>query len=283
MDAVTVILVLIFLAVVVGTWSVLSGGISTLQSYEEKFTNTAREKLSSMFFFVDEKKIYHTNILALLLVPLLVYFVFANLVIAFLVGIALFSVPKILYRVLEGRRKAAIEAALPDALAQIAGAMRAGSTAMIAIENMVKETKGPISQEFTMVLKEQRMGLTLEDAMNNLGERVQSSDIQLIVTATLVAKDVGGNLAEIFERLAETLREKAAMEGKIIALTSQGKLQGWVVGLLPVGMLLVLAELEPGAVDTLFTSILGWAFLGGIALLELLGLLAIRKIVTIDV
>ena len=127
------------------------------------------------------------------------------------------------------------------------------------------------------------MGMALEDALDSMAERVQSEDMDLVVSAALIARDVGGNLAEIFLSLSETLRRKIDMEGKIRALTSQGKLQGWVVGLLPFGIILGLMLVNPEGIKPIFNGLLGWGFLGVILVMEIIGGLMIRKIVTIDI
>ena len=119
--------------------------------------------------------------------------------------------------------------------------------------------------------------------LENLGERVKSEDLALVLTAARIGRDVGGNIAEIFDRLSSTLRQKQSTEGKIEALTSQGKLQGWVVGMLPVGMIIVLYQMEPVAMKPLLTSLFGWMVLAVIVVLELLGIFMIRKIVAIDI
>lgn len=133
------------------------------------------------------------------------------------------------------------------------------------------------------MLREVRMGAGLEDALDNLAERVKSEDMDIVVSAATIARDVGGNLAETLSRLAESLRKKNEMEKKIKALTAQGILQGWVVSLLPFAILGALTFIEPEAVDSMFSSILGWLFLFVIIVLELMGGLFIRKIVRIDV
>lgn len=161
--------------------------------------------------------------------------------------------------------------------------MRAGATFLIAVETLVEETSGPISQEFSLLLREQRMGLTLAAALDNVAERVQTEEMDLMVTAAQISRELGGNLADIFERLSSTLRRKLEMEGKIVALTSQGKLQGWVVGLLPFFMIAALTVVEPEAMQPIFTSLLGWCFLAVIVVMEILGAITIRKIVNIDV
>jgi tight adherence protein B len=148
---------------------------------------------------------------------------------------------------------------------------------------VVNESAAPLSQEFSMVLRAQRLGMSLDDALHGMGQRLDMEDMDLFVSAMTIAKDVGGNLAEILERLAATLRAKAAMEGKIRALTAQGRLQGWVVGLLPLVLGMVLCAMDPDAMRPMFTTAYGWGVLAVIAILLSLGGFFIRKIVTIDI
>ena len=116
-----------------------------------------------------------------------------------------------------------------------------------------------------------------------MGNRVKSKELDIVITASRISRDVGGNLAEIFERISSTMFEKMSMEGKIKALTSQGKLQGWVVGLLPAGMVFALYQMEPESMAPLFNSVFGWGVLLIFFTLELLGMFMIKKIVSIDV
>jgi tight adherence protein B len=116
-----------------------------------------------------------------------------------------------------------------------------------------------------------------------MAARLKLEEIELVVAAMTIARDVGGNLAETLDQLASTLRAKATMEGKIRALTSQGKLQGLIVGMLPLFLMLVLSKMQHDAMQPLFTTVIGWLVLGVIAILEVIGFLMIRKIVTIDV
>jgi len=133
------------------------------------------------------------------------------------------------------------------------------------------------------VLREQRLGLPLEESLRGMSERLNLEDVNLFVSALTIAKEVGGNLSEILERLASTLRSKAVMEGKIKALTSQGKLQGIVVGLLPIFLAGVLYAMDPVAMTPMFVTYYGWGTMAVIAVLLLLGGVFIRKIVSIDV
>jgi tight adherence protein B len=116
-----------------------------------------------------------------------------------------------------------------------------------------------------------------------MAQRLDIEEIDLLVSALTIAKEVGGNLSEILDRLAATLRTKAVMEGKIRALTSQGKLQGIIVGLLPIFLAGVLTVMDPVAMSPLFTTYYGWAVMAVVFLLLILGAFFIKKIVTIDV
>lgn len=283
MDNAILLLVLLFAGTTLLAWAAIVGSSQAVAAYKTRFTEAAQENLSKMFVFVDTRRVFRMNVLAVIAFPGATYLLTGNWILTASSVVLAFAAPSRLYKYLAKRRLESIEAGLPDALAQLAGAMRAGSTLSIAMENLVRETKGPIAQEFALVLKEQRVGVPLEDALENLSTRVGSENVDLVVAAALVAKDVGGNLAEILDRLSRTLREKIAMEGKIKALTAQGKLQGWVVGLLPVGLILVLSQMEPYAIQALLSTVGGWIWLSLLILLELMGLWMIRKIVAIDV
>ncbi len=279
-----VILVVIFAGIVAFTWVMVSGSIKTWASYKANFTETASVNLSQMFLFINPKKLFAMNIVAIIIVPIVIYFLSeGNVVYTLFSAIGVYILPKTMYKRMAKRRIETFERDLPDALSQIAGAMRAGATLPMAMEVMVEESKGPISQEFSLLLREHRVGITLDEAFENLGTRVNSKELDIVITASRIARDVGGNLAEIFERISSTMFEKMSMEGKIKALTSQGKLQGWVVGLLPAGMVFALYQMEPESMQPLFDSIFGWGVLLIFFILELLGMLMIKKIVSIDV
>ncbi len=280
---VILILVVLFLGITFIVWTIMNITLEGYDRYERTYTEKADTSLEKLFLFFDPRKLFAINVLALLLIPVLIYLLTHSLFYVVLAVVALFVLPKLIFKFLEVKRRNAINQALPDALAQIAGSMRSGSTLITAMQTMVEETKGPISQEFSLLIREQRMGTTLEEALDNLGERVQTAEMDLVITAAQIAREVGGNLSEIFDRLSITLRRKMEMEGKIKALTSQGKLQGWVVGLLPFGIMLALLYVEPDGIGPIFTSILGWGFLAVIIVMEIMGGLLIRKIVSIDV
>ena len=165
----------------------------------------------------------------------------------------------------------------------ISGAMRAGASLNIALEGLVKEQPAPISQEFELFLKEQRVGAEFEDSLTKMEKRIPIQDFGMLVTALKINREVGGNLAETMEILAETLRRKATMEGKIDSLTAQGKLQGVVMTGLPLLLGVLLNFMEPEAMSKLWTTHIGWAVMVVIAVMEMLGYFMISKITSIDV
>ncbi|MEW7973150.1 MAG: type II secretion system F family protein [Candidatus Thiodiazotropha endolucinida] len=277
------ILALVFVAISAAIWVLLGFSVHGYERYQSVFTEQTESKLENLFLFVDAKKMFLLNVASLLALPVVIYFFTGSFFYIALTLLALLVMPKLLLIRMEAKRKEKLIHALPDALTQIASGMSAGQTFLSAVETMVNESKGPISQEFSLVLREQRLGMSLSEAMDNLAERVQTEELDLVVTATQIANDVGGNLSQIFRRLSDSLRRKMEMEGKIKALTSQGILQGWVVGLLPFFIIGALYFVDRENIAPIFTNLLGWIFLAIIIILEIIGGLMIRKIVNIDI
>ncbi len=170
---------------------------------------------------------------------------------------------------------------LAPALDGLANFLRAGFTLIQAIEQLTKDHPPPLSEEFSVVLQEHRLGITLDQALEHLSSRVGSKDLSLAVTATIITRSLGGNLAEIFQKIATTVRDRWRLEEKVRALTSQGKLQGIIVGALPFGLGLALHLMEPQFMRPLFTTPSGMVCMGIILLMETSGMILIWKIVQI--
>lgn len=277
------ILLLIFVSATMVIYSLLSTSTNAWERYSENFTNTADNQLQKLFVFTDSRKLLFLFVGSLLLIPALLIYLGQSPVLIVIAVCVILSAPKIIMNHLAEKRRNAINMALPSALQQISGAMRAGSTFTTAIQAMVAEQNGPISQEFSLMLREQRLGSRLEEALENLGERVQTEEMDLVISAALIAQDVGGNLSEILHRLSETIRRKLEMEGKIKALTAQGVLQGRVVTMLPFLVLGALMFIEPEATRAIYKGLLGWMFLAVIAVMQIIGGSMIRKIVRIEI
>jgi tight adherence protein B len=193
------------------------------------------------------------------------------------------TAPWLFARRMTSQRRKRFVYQLPDALLALGSALRAGCTLSRGLELMAERQPTPLSQEFTIVLAEYRVGRPLAESLDEMHRRIGAPELQLMNTAINVSRRVGGNLADTFESLARTLQEKAHVEAKIDALTSMGRAQGWVVGLLPIFIALVLYQQQPDRMSLLFTQWYGWIVLGGIAAMMTVAAWMIRKIVNIDV
>jgi tight adherence protein B len=253
------------------------------ERWRTSFTESAKVTLEDMFLFIDPRSLFRINVAVFLLLPLLVWLTTGVLFFAVVAAILGGVFPRVAWVVMRNRRSQKLVLQLPDGLTMMAGSLRAGASLQNALDMVVKESPAPISQEFSLLLREQRLGLALEDSLRGMGERLKLEDIDLFVSALTIAKEVGGNLSEILDRLASTLRAKAVMEGKIRALTSQGKLQGIIVGLLPIFLAGILYVMDPVSMTPLFTTLYGWGVIAVVFVMLLLGGFFIKKIVTIDV
>ena len=271
------------LAIALLTWSLFDIGTRGLARYRQMFTEQTNFSMRELFLFIEPERLFALNLSLMLLVGAAAWLLSGSLLTALLALVAAAFLPRQVLSFLRRKRLDALEQQLPDALLTLAGGMKAGVSLTQAIQQLSAESRPPVSQEFDMVLREQRLGVSLDDALDNLGRRVPLQSITLTVSAMRIASETGGQLAETLERASQTLRTKLAMEGKIRALTSQGKLQAIVVGALPLFLLLVLNKMEPEAMNLMFTTPMGYATLAVIALLEIFGVLIIRKIVDIDV
>jgi len=193
-----------------------------------------------------------------------------------------------------GRRKSSrlngFNKQLPDTITLIANALRAGSSFLQAIELVVRESRPPISTEFGRVIREVNLGLAFDTALENMVRRVRSDDLELMATAISIQHQVGGNLAEILDSIAFTIRERVRIKGEIRTLTAQQRLSGYVVGMLPIGLAGFLFIAAPGFMQPMFDdriSVIGLPagviilFIGGFAMF--MGFMFIRKIVDIEV
>lgn len=279
----TVFSVAIAAAVALLVWALVDLGGKLLAGYRTRFTRDTRFNLRELFLFADPTRLYAINLALMLLAAAAVWLVTHSVVLALLAAALLAFAPRLVFKWLRRRRIERIEQQLPDALLMIAGAARAGLSLVSAVRQVSAELAPPLAQEFQLIQHEQRLGVTLDDALENFSHRVPVQAVSLMVSAMRIASETGGGLAETLERTAATLRSQHAMELKIRALTAQGKLQAWVVGLLPVFLLWVLSNMEPEATALLWTTRMGWGVLAAVAVMEFFGVLLIRRIVAIDV
>ena len=185
-----------------------------------------------------------------------------------------------------GRRKSRVSKLnqqLPEALTMISNSLKAGFGLLQALSSTAEQMSHPISTELSRTIHEMNIGSSAEVALLALSERGDSYDLDIVVTAILVQRTVGGNLGEILDTLAETMRERIRIRGEIETLTSQQKLTGIVLGLIPLGVGLLFQVMSPGYISPLFTTLTGKGMLVTAVILETIGVMVIQRILDIEV
>jgi len=260
-----------------------SAGRRFAMAYRQQVLDATSARLSEMFIFMDRRQLGRVSLAVTLVVILVVLVLTGNPLLALVAAVACLAGPRIVHRRLNLRRRKLLVRQLPDTLDALVGALRSGLSLQQALGMLAEQLPVPSRQEIGLVVREMRMGVAIDDVLTQLETRVGTQEYTMFTTCMRIAREVGGNLTESLERLSETMRRKLTMEDKIDALTSQGKLQGWIVGALPLLLMWVLSEMEPEAMAPLFNTWYGYAVLAVIFLLELAGYVLIKKIVTIDV
>jgi len=188
-----------------------------------------------------------------------------------------------LARWLDERRRDKFNAQLPDALATMSNALRAGFSISQAFDSVVEMGDAPISEEFKILQQQLRIGMSFEDALESMSKRVGSDDLTLVTTAILISRKTGGNVTEIFDKISDTIRARQKIERKVKTLTAQGRLQGIIVSLMPVFLGVLMTVIKPQMMIPFLLSGVGALSLLAMIVLIAFGWLIIRKIIKIDV
>jgi len=252
------------------------------EQYQERYVAKSMNDLSDMFLFIDPRQMLVLNVASMCLLGILSYIIFNPIL---CVGSTIFGffLPMLMVKHYRKRRIKKFNVQLVDALQAMANAFKAGLTFPQAIEHVAREAMPPLSQEFGLFVKEVKLGVPLEEALINMAKRVGSDDLELVVVSTNIARMLGGNMAEMFETISTVIRERFRLEGKIDALTSQGKLQGWIVASMPAVLGMVLNAMRPDLMEPMMDHIFGYILVTVIAIMEILGIIIIRRIVNIDI
>jgi tight adherence protein B len=191
--------------------------------------------------------------------------------------------PKLILKSRKKKRLQQFNVYLPEMITTLVNALRAGFSFLQALKNAAEEAPSPVKEELEITLREMQFGVSVEDSLNRLYERMPSDDLDLMIQAILIQRQVGGNLAVVLEKNVHTIRERIKIQGQIKTLTAQGKMSGTVVALLPLGLSGMLSLVNPGYMTPLFTNPIGIALLCIAGVSMLIGFLLITKITTIEV
>lgn len=201
--------------------------------------------------------------------------------ISLVLGLAGFLGPLLfLTRRLSKRRKS-LEAQLADSLTLVSNSLRSGYSFLQAMDVVAKEMPLPISREFEFVLREARVNIPVDTALENLAQRVQSDHLDLAITAIMTQRQIGGNLSEVLDNITNTIRERARLAAEISTLTASGRLSGWVVAGIPIALVVLVSSINPEFMSPLWTHPVGWAAMGVALVMQILGLFLISRIVNI--
>lgn len=188
-----------------------------------------------------------------------------------------------LARWLDNRRRQRFNEQLPEALATMSNALRAGFSLAQAFESVVEQGDRPMCEEFSILQQQLRIGMGFEEALGSMSSRVGSDDLTLVTTAILISRKTGGNVTEIFDKISETIRSRMKIERKVRTLTAQGRMQGILVSLMPLLLGIAMVILKPNMMIPFLCSLVGVVSVAVVILLIAVGWLFIRKITKIDV
>lgn len=226
-------------------------------------------------------------------------FLVGTLLISLSLGLAAYAIKRYIFiplgvilgfflpRIYLGSRKSGrlkeFNSQLGDSLNLMVNSLRAGYSTMQALEVISNEMPNPIAEEFGRVVLELQLGVDFDTAMANLVRRMPSPDLDLVITAMSVQREVGGNLAEVLDAISFTIRERVRIKGEIQTLTAQGRYTGYLITFLPVVLTVLISLINPGFIGPLFSDPCGWMMLGISVVLIVVGYIVISKIVDIEV
>jgi tight adherence protein B len=253
------------------------------ESYEQKYVGSAATTLDAMYLTIPPQHIAYLSLMCFVILGGLAWFIFDEPVVGVIAGVVGLPVPMVVLGQLKKRRDRLFGIQLIDALVNMGNSLKAGFSLIQAFQLIEREMDNPISQEFRLLNQEIKLGTPMEEGLQHLYRRMPSEDLDLVVTSILISREIGGNLTEVFDNIAHTIRDRHQIEGKIRALTAQGKLQGIIMSILPVAVGFAIHLVNPTLLEPLYRTPVGWFLMVLIAVLIVTGYFWIRKIVSIDI
>lgn len=252
------IFILIFGVFVLVLYQIIPMILERLENWQKKKAVTTSKVLDNIFVTMHYKRLLHFQILCPVIFGALGFFMLKQNIVGIIVGVALGLIfPQLAVRIYDSRRRQKFNSQLVDGLMILSGSLKAGLSLLQTFEVLVEEMPQPISQEFNLLLRENRMGVPLEECLAHLKKRMRSEDLDLVVTAMLIGRETGGELPGIFNQLVFTIRERDKLLGKVKALTVQGRLQGIIMSLLPVAFVAFAYKTNPHFFDIMLKEKVG--------------------------
>ena len=264
-------------------WAILKPVSEWWDRYLTKWSRWMQLELEAMHYDVPRHRCRQILAYTVAFMSVLGFLVNYSVFFALVFGGLGLVVPRWGIGFLRTRRLNRINEQLGEALTLVSNSLRSGLSLQQGVELVVEEMDAPISEEFATVVKETKLGLPFDDALQNLAERVPTPDLDMVVTAIVTIRETGANLAEVFDVIAHTVRERKKVEGKIQAMTAEGMTQGVMMCAVPPVLIVTFYFLDPALVEPLFNTVLGILMLVIIASLDTMGMWMILNTVKIDV
>lgn len=247
-----------------------------LREYEENFIFVTPQKLKS-------RQQSYSILFGMIGLPGFFGGAGSGVFLCLILALAGYFLPLLMIRSEVEKRRKAFASQILDMLETVSNALKAGLSFPQALEAAAEQTPDPMGEELHYLLRQNSLGVNLDDALTKMAKRMKNDNFSLVVSAVTVTRQLGGNLPEIFKSIGETLREREMMEGKIVALTSQGRMQAALMGAMPFLLMIGIYFLDKKTILPLFTTPMGWMLLTVMILLNAVGFVVIKKIVDIDI
>jgi tight adherence protein B len=263
-------------------------------AYSGTYSSKTARQFENIFLFIPPRRIAEIGWICAALTAILVFLALGGIAgaapailvrgaVAIVLGALMLLAPAQFLVVFRNRRRRRFNMQLVDALTNMGNALKSGFSITQAIEHVVENGENPIAEEFATLLHQTRVGVGFQEAMRNLDQRVGSDDLTLVVLSIETARRTGGNLTEIFANISHTIQERLRIENRIRTLTAQGRLQGIVLGIMPLALGIVLDIVQPEMMQPFVHSAPGIAVMAVVGVLVFCGALSIRKIIRIDI
>lgn len=277
------ITIFIFTCVTILAYALYPKAEQTLRLWQQKRVKKVTPKLDDMFLDISARKLLLLDIVIPLVCAAAAFFITKIFWIGILSAFAGLIIPNIIVKQLGNIRRQRFASQLVDGLMLLSGSLKAGLSLIQAFEALVEEMPAPISQEFSLVVRENRMGVPLEECLAKLKKRMRCEELDMIVTVILVARETGGDLTAIFSNLVLTIRERSRLQGRVKALCTQGSLQGKIMMVLPLVFGYGVYKLDPSFFKGLLQDPHGQMLLSYAVVSEIIGAILIARLSKIEI
>lgn len=263
-------------------FGIMAKGIADMR-FLDGYKKTIQKQLNRAHILLKAEEYIAICVTLFIFLAAIAYMFSRSLLYSIALGIIGWLMPMFIVKKKTSNRIKFLNNQLSDAIVLISNSLKAGYSFFQAVDVVSTEMTGPIAEEFGLLQKEISFGASTEKALENMVNRVGSDDLELVITAVLIQRQVGGNLAEVLDNISSTIRERIKIKGEVKTITAQGRMSGLIISILPVALGFIIYLINPEHIGLLFTNPLGITILVFSAIMELIGIYFVRKIVNIEV